>query len=86
MRRMSAPPLQAPTALPVLIDNYPSNEKRMRLLRNGAIGKQLSLLPDAILACIWHFFDLKGIFLIIVISNVDQSRMMDHVIYDVRYV
>jgi hypothetical protein len=31
-------------------------------LRNSnAIGKQLSLLPNVILTCIWHLFNLKGI-------------------------
>jgi hypothetical protein len=26
-----------------------------------SIGKQLRLLPDVILTCIWHFFNLEGI-------------------------
>jgi hypothetical protein len=33
--------------------------------RRGSIGKQLSLLPDVILTCIWHFFNLKGISIIL---------------------
>jgi hypothetical protein len=38
-----------------------NRECNIQSLSRISVGKQLGLLPDVILTCIWHFFNLKGL-------------------------